>query len=44
MSLEKEWLAGHRDPDTMARVKHLRTAILPEMVDGELTEEEKARR
>ena len=42
--LEKEWLAGRREPDTMARVKHLRTAILPEMVHGEVTEEEKARR
>ena len=42
--LEKEWLAGRREPDTMTRVKHLRTAILPEMVHGELAEEEKARR
>ncbi len=42
--LEKEWLAGRREPDTMARVKHLRTTILPEMVHGELAEEEKARR
>lgn len=42
--LEKEWLGGRREPDTMTRVKHLRTAILPEMVHGELAEAEKARR
>jgi hypothetical protein len=42
--LEREWTAGRREPDTMARVKRLRTAILPDMVRGELTEEESARR
>jgi 1-acyl-sn-glycerol-3-phosphate acyltransferase len=42
--LEKEWLAGRRELDTMARVKQLRSAILPEMVHGELPEEENARR
>jgi 1-acyl-sn-glycerol-3-phosphate acyltransferase len=42
--LEQEWLAGRREPDTMTRVKRLRSAILPEMVHGELAEEEKARR
>lgn len=42
--LEQEWIGGRREPDTMARVKRLRTAILPDMVHGELTEEESARR
>jgi 1-acyl-sn-glycerol-3-phosphate acyltransferase len=42
--LEKEWSGGRREPDTMARVKRLRSAILPDMVEGGLTEEESARR
>jgi 1-acyl-sn-glycerol-3-phosphate acyltransferase len=42
--LEQEWNAGRREPDTMARVKRLRAAILPDMVQGELAEEEIARR
>ena len=42
--LEREWNGGRREPNTMARVKRLRTAILPDMVNGELTEEESARR
>ena len=42
--LELEWLAGRREPETMARVKRLRAAILPDMVHGEITEEESARR
>lgn len=42
--LEKEWAAGRSDGDTMTRVKRLRAAILPDMVTGELTEAEKARR
>jgi 1-acyl-sn-glycerol-3-phosphate acyltransferase len=42
--LEQEWTGGRREPDTMARVKRLRTAILPDMVHGELAEEESARR
>ena len=42
--LEREWTAGRREPDTMARVKRLRTAILPDMVRGELPEAESARR
>ncbi|RYD30055.1 MAG: 1-acyl-sn-glycerol-3-phosphate acyltransferase, partial [Verrucomicrobiaceae bacterium] len=40
--LEIEWCAGRHDGDTMARVKRLRTAILPDMVSGEITEEERA--
>ena len=42
--LEREWNVGRPEPDTMARVKRLRTAILPDMVRGELTEAESARR
>jgi 1-acyl-sn-glycerol-3-phosphate acyltransferase len=42
--LEKEWAAGRNDGDTMGRVKRLRSAILPDMVNGGLGEEEKARR
>ena len=42
--LEKEWIGGRREPDTMARVKRLRSAILPDLVNGQLTEAESARR
>ena len=42
--LEKEWCGGHREPDTMGRIKRIRSAILPNMVKGELSEEEIARR
>ena len=42
--LEQEWTGGRREPDPMARIKRLRTAILPDLVHGELTEEERARR
>lgn len=42
--LEQEWTGGHREPDPMARVKRLRSAILPDLVSGELIEAERARR
>jgi 1-acyl-sn-glycerol-3-phosphate acyltransferase len=42
--LEKEWTAGRNDGDTMARVKRLRSAILSDLVNGELSEAEKSRR
>lgn len=42
--LEKEWNVGTPDADTMTRVKRLRSAILPDMVHGTLTDEEIARR
>jgi hypothetical protein len=42
--LEKEWLKGERTPHVMARVKNLRSAVLPDMVQGDLPEEERARR
>ena len=42
--LEAEWLKGKRDDNVVTRVKNLRTAILPEMVAGEIDEAERARR
>ena len=42
--LEQEWTGGRREPDPMTRIKLLRTAILSEMVHGELDEGESARR
>jgi 1-acyl-sn-glycerol-3-phosphate acyltransferase len=42
--LEQEWCAGHREPEIMGRIKRLRSAVLPDMIKGELTEEEIARR
>lgn len=42
--LEGEWIPGRRETDSMARIKRLRSAILPEIVHGELPEEERARR
>jgi 1-acyl-sn-glycerol-3-phosphate acyltransferase len=42
--LEAEWLKGRRDEDVIARVKALRSAILPDMVAGEIDESERSRR
>ena len=42
--LEQEWLRGKREGETTARIKTIRTAILPDMVAGEITEEERVRR
>lgn len=42
--LEDEWLKGRHDPDVVSRVKLLRTAILPDLVGGELPEAEMQRR
>jgi hypothetical protein len=42
--LEREWLKGKREDDVVARVKSLRSAILPELISGEITEDERARR
>ncbi|MBP7951250.1 MAG: 1-acyl-sn-glycerol-3-phosphate acyltransferase [Verrucomicrobiales bacterium] len=42
--LEAEWLKGHREPTTVLRVKALRKAILPGLIGGELSEEERHRR
>ena len=42
--LEREWNTARGDADTMARVKRLRTAILPDMIRGGLADAERARR
>ena len=42
--LEIQWCASRHDGDVMARVKRLRSAILPEMVTGDLTESERTAR
>lgn len=42
--LEDQWCASRHDGDVMDRVKRLRTAILPEMVHGELSEAERTSR
>lgn len=42
--LEVHWTGGRHDGGTMARVKRLRTAILPDMVTGNLGDAEKAER
>ena len=42
--LEDQWSAGRHDGDPMARVKRLRTAILPDLVTSELPEAERADR
>jgi 1-acyl-sn-glycerol-3-phosphate acyltransferase len=42
--LEQEWLKGKRDGDVTARIKTIRTAVLPDMVAGDITEAERVRR
>ncbi|MCE9592487.1 MAG: 1-acyl-sn-glycerol-3-phosphate acyltransferase [Planctomycetes bacterium] len=42
--LEAQWVNGNADGHPVARVKRLRTAILPDMIKGDLSEEEKSRR
>ena len=42
--LENQWTPGRHDGDPMARVKRLRSAILPAMVTSELTEPNRAAR
>lgn len=42
--LENAWAAGRHDGDVMARVKRLRSSILPEMVTGDLSETDRAAR
>ncbi len=42
--LETEWVNANHDGHPVARVKRLRSAILPDMVKGDLDEAEKARR
>jgi 1-acyl-sn-glycerol-3-phosphate acyltransferase len=42
--LETEWVKGRREKEIVGRVKLLRTAIVPEMVNGSLSESELQRR
>jgi hypothetical protein len=42
--LEEEWLKRHGEGTPVSRVKNLRKAILPDLVAGEVTEDERARR
>jgi 1-acyl-sn-glycerol-3-phosphate acyltransferase len=42
--LEEQWASGKHDGSVTARVKRLRSAILPEVIKGELDEAELARR
>jgi len=42
--LENEWVKGRREKEIVGRVKSLRTAMLPEMVNGALGEAEVQRR
>jgi 1-acyl-sn-glycerol-3-phosphate acyltransferase len=42
--LEREWTRGEAEPSVVARVKRLRTAIVPDLVKGDIPEEEKDRR
>jgi hypothetical protein len=42
--LETEWVKGRREKEIVGRVKLLRTAIVPEMVNGGLSEAELQRR
>ena len=42
--IEKEWLEGKQEPTIVGRVKQLRTAILRDMISGDLPDEERKRR
>jgi hypothetical protein len=42
--LEREWTGGHTDPDPMMRIKRVRAAIVPDMIQNEIGEEERTRR
>jgi len=42
--VEDEWLKGKREREVTARVKTLRTAILPDLVSGAIDAQERARR
>jgi len=44
MPLEQEWLDGQRGDNVVARVKMLRTAILPDMIQGQISDSERERR
>jgi 1-acyl-sn-glycerol-3-phosphate acyltransferase len=42
--LEKEWLNGQREAAVVERVKRLRSAIVPDLVAGAISEDERVRR
>lgn len=42
--LESQWCDGRHDGDVMGRIKRLRTAILPGLVEGNLTHDDHAER
>lgn len=42
--LEREWLEGRGEGGVVARVKRLRAAVLPDLVQGEIAPEERDRR
>lgn len=44
VGLEAQWVAGRREGGVVARVKRLRAAILPDMVKGDVSEEDRQRR
>ena len=44
MPLEQEWLDENRGGNVVARVKMLRTAILPDMIHGQISDSERERR
>ncbi len=42
--LEEAWQINEPDDSVVARVKRIRTAVLPDLIDGQLTQEERDRR
>jgi hypothetical protein len=44
LPLEQEWLKGQREATTVGRVKKLRSALLPDMIKGEISAAERERR
>ena len=44
LPLEQQWLDGQRGDNVVARVKMLRTAILPDMILGQISDAERERR
>jgi 1-acyl-sn-glycerol-3-phosphate acyltransferase len=42
--LEAQWVKGQGDGDVVARVKRLRTAMVPDLANGDLSEDERVRR
>lgn len=42
--MEDEWAGSRHDGDAVTRIKRLRAAILPDLVNGDLSEEERSSR